>query len=255
MGIVDEIRRLIQLGKIEDGLNKLNEWASNNDEDIFNTSILLLSRFNQLKRNSMNGIIDDRDAERSRNRIAFSVLSTLDDISEQEVFIAAPVPPAPNADPAANPANANAPSASKRIFISYAREDRPWVDKLERHLTSLQRRGLVSAWDDSRITAGMEWNASIMTELAKADIYVFMISVDFLASDYIYKHEVPAAMKRYEDDKSIRIVPVILRPCDWSQESYGRFQALPDNALPITKWPDEDEALLSVVNGLARIIQ
>lgn len=82
MGIVEEIRQLIQKGKIEAGLEKLNQWAEQNDGDIYNTSILLLSRHNQLKRNVNMGVISPGDADRSHNRIVLSILSTLDDISE-----------------------------------------------------------------------------------------------------------------------------------------------------------------------------
>lgn len=82
MGIVAEIRQLIQSGKIEAGLIKLNQWAEQHDNDIYNTSILLLSRHNQLKRNVNMGILSQSDADRSYNRIVLSILSTLDEIKE-----------------------------------------------------------------------------------------------------------------------------------------------------------------------------
>lgn len=232
MGIVEEIRQFIQQGKIKQALNKLNEWAENNDEDIFNTSIILLSRFNQLERNSQIGIIDDRDAERSRNRIAYSVLSTLDDIKIQ----AAPQPSAGN--------------RAKKVFISYAREDRTWVDKLEQHLAPLQRKGLIDSWDDSQIAPGTEWDESIMEALEAADIYIFMVSPDFIGSDFINRREVPAAMQRNRP-----VVPVIIRSAYWEEEPYSKFQALPTNAKPIATWDNEDAAFLEVVRGLAKILK
>lgn len=82
MGIVEEIRQLILKGKIEAGLEKLNQWAEQNDSDIYNVSILLLSRHNQLKRNVNMGVISPGDADRNHNRIILSILSTLNDITE-----------------------------------------------------------------------------------------------------------------------------------------------------------------------------
>ena len=143
----------------------------------------------------------------------------------------------------------------KKIFISYAREDREWVEKLERHLVSLQRKGLIESWDDSRIMPGTQWDEGIMEALEQADIYIFMISVDFIASTFINQREVPAALQRAEQDKNIRVIPVIVRTCDWTNEPYSKFQALPTNAQPISTWSDEDQALTTVVKGIARLVR
>lgn len=80
MGIVEEIRQLIQEGKLEAGLKKLNSWSEENNEDVFGTSILLLSRFNQLRRNIDIGVISSDDADRTRNQITLAVLSTIKEI-------------------------------------------------------------------------------------------------------------------------------------------------------------------------------
>lgn len=236
MGIAKEVKKLVQLGKLEEGLKMLNDWAAYNDDSLHNTTILLLSRFNQLKRNSTMGIISNSDAERNRNQLSYAVLSTLDDLAEEAV--------APQLAPK---------NTQKKVFISYAREDRPWVDKLEKHLASLRRSGLIDAWTDSQILPGKPWNDSIIQELRQADIFIFIVSVDFIDSEFINKYEVPEAMKRNREHHT-PIIPVILRPCDWYDQPYKKFQALPTNALPITRWDNEDEAFMSVVSGLKKLM-
>lgn len=249
MGIAKEVKNLVQLGKLEEGLNILNDWAAKNDDSLHNTTILLLSRFNQLKRNSTMGIISNSDADRNRNQLSYAVLSTLDDLPKDAVA-SPPVPPIQ-----ANPVNdPPAPqNTQKKVFISYAREDRPWVDKLEKHLASLRRSGLIDAWTDSEILPGKPWNESIMEELRQADIYIFMVSADFINSEFINGYEVPEAMQRNKEHHT-PIIPVILRPCDWYDQTYKKFQALPANAVPITMWDNEDEAFMSVVSGLKKLI-
>ncbi|MEL6835776.1 MAG: TIR domain-containing protein, partial [Bacteroidota bacterium] len=223
MGIVEKIKGLVQSGDIKNALDELSSWAEVHDESLHNTTILLLSRYNNLKRKTNMGLISDAEAERNQNRLAFSIISTLEDIDEPNVAPVAPAPvqqPAPPApapvvsDPDPDPPAATGP---KKLFISYARKDREWVVKLERHLTSLQRQGLIDSWDDSRILPGTEWDEGIMEALEQADIYIFMISVDFLASTFINQREVPVAMARAKKNLNIRIVPVIVRPCDWSR--------------------------------------
>lgn len=248
MPIADEIKELLQEGKLEKGLKKLNDWAAQNDDSLHNTTILLLSRFNQLKRNTTMGIISSSDAQRSRNQLSYAVLSTLDDLPEDAKAAVLPAVAGHAGVPAPAPQN-----EQKKVFISYARDDRPWVDKLEKHFASLQRSGLIDAWTDSEIRPGQSWNDSIMEELRKADLYIFMVSADFIASEFINAYEVPAAMKRNKENGT-PIIPVIVRPCAWYDQPYSKFQALPANAKPIAVWDNEDEAFVSVVNGLKKLI-
>lgn len=46
---------------------------------------------------------------------------------------------------------------------------------------------------------------------------------------------------------SARVIPVILRPCDWLHSPFAHLLAAPTDGKPITRWPDRDEAFLDVV--------
>jgi hypothetical protein len=65
---------------------------------------------------------------------------------------------------------------------------------------------------------------------------------------------VPEAIQRNKSHGT-PIIPVILRACSWQSQPYSKFQALPANALPISKWQDEDEAFVSVVEGIGKIVK
>ncbi len=60
-------------------------------------------------------------------------------------------------------------------------------------------------------------------------------------------------MEKHEQ-KSAMVVPVILRPCDWKDFPFGKLQGLPQNVTPITKWKNEDEAFLDVVEGIKKLL-
>jgi hypothetical protein len=71
----------------------------------------------------------------------------------------------------------------------------------------------------------------------------------FLASKYCYDVEVMRAMERHEAGEA-RVIPVILRYCDWHEAPFGKLVAAPKDGKPIKSWPDIDEAFLDVVRHI-----
>jgi hypothetical protein len=52
-----------------------------------------------------------------------------------------------------------------KVFYSYAHKDESLRDELAKHLSPLQRRGLLYAWRDRRIPHGSEWDPEIKQHL------------------------------------------------------------------------------------------
>ena len=52
----------------------------------------------------------------------------------------------------------------------------------------------------------------------------------------------------------IRVIPIILEPCDWLNHELSDFQALPDRGHPISKWEDESDAWQNVVEGIRKVV-
>jgi hypothetical protein len=133
------------------------------------------------------------------------------------------------------------------VFFSYAHADEALRDELEKQLAVLKNQGLIDAWHDRRIVAGQAFGAEIDRNLETADIILLLLSADFLSSDYCYQHEATRALERHRAGTA-RVIPVILRPCDWRHSPFGSLLAAPRDGKPITKWADRDEAFLDVVN-------
>jgi hypothetical protein len=140
------------------------------------------------------------------------------------------------------------------IFYSYSHRDEELRDELEKHLTILKRQGVIQGWHDRRIGAGKEWEGEINTHLNTADVILLLISADFLASDYCYDVETRRAMERHKAGE-VCVIPVILRPVDWKGAPFGKLQALPKDAVPVTEWPNRDKAFLNVAKGIRAAVR
>ncbi len=135
------------------------------------------------------------------------------------------------------------------IFFAYAHEDEKLRDELQKHLSILERQG-VTSWHDRKIGAGKEWEGEIDMHLNTARVILLLISSDFTDSDYCWDVEVKRAMERHEAGEA-RVIPIILRPVDdWKSAPFGRLQALPTDAKPVTTWTNQDEAFLDVAQGI-----
>src|SRR6266567_4739155 len=136
-----------------------------------------------------------------------------------------------------------------KIFFCYAHEDEQLLNKLKNHLFPLKRAGIIDVWHDREISAGTEWEREIDKHLNSAQIILLMVSPDFMDSDYCYSIEMKRAMERHERGEA-RVIPVILRPVYWQGAPFGKLQALPTDAKPITSWANKDEALFDVAEGI-----
>jgi hypothetical protein len=140
------------------------------------------------------------------------------------------------------------------VFFSYSHKDEKLRDRLEDHLANLKRQGAITGWHDRKIGAGAEWAGEISEQLESARIILLLVSSSFLASDYCHDVEMKRALMRHERGEAT-VIPVILRPVDWHEAEFGKLQALPKDAKPITKWNNRDEAFADVARGIRTAIQ
>jgi hypothetical protein len=146
------------------------------------------------------------------------------------------------------------PPAPIEVFFSYAHEDEALVGELIKQLALLKRQGVIQDWHDRRITAGSEWKGAIDAHLDSAGIVLLCVSADFLASDYCFDVEMRRALERH-DAGAARVVPVLLRACDWHGAPFGKLQGLPTDMRAVTSWPNRDKAFTDVARGIRAAVQ
>lgn len=131
------------------------------------------------------------------------------------------------------------------VFFSYTHVDESLRDQLEIHLSLMKREGLITAWHDRRIVAGSDLDDSIDEQLEKADIILLLVSANFIASEYCFTTEMRRALERHQAGEA-RVIPVILRACDWHTAPFGKLNAVPTDGRPVTSWPNQDEAFANI---------
>jgi TIR domain len=139
------------------------------------------------------------------------------------------------------------------VFFSYAHTDEDLRDQLEKHLTMLKRQGVIETFHDRRIVVGSEVDQSISAELERADVILLLVSPDFLASAYCYDIEMQRALQRHERGEA-RVIPVILRHCEWKEALFGKLMATPRDGKPVRSFPDLDEAFLQVTQAIRQAV-
>jgi tetratricopeptide (TPR) repeat protein len=140
-----------------------------------------------------------------------------------------------------------------KIFYSYAWRDKKLRDELAKHLSGLQRQGLIAGWYDGEIRAGSEWDTEMKKHLNLSDIILLLISPDFVASDDCYCLEMRQALERHERGEAY-VIPILLRPTALQGLPFAFLQFLPRDGKPVTRSRDKDDAFTKITEALRTVI-
>lgn len=141
-----------------------------------------------------------------------------------------------------------------RAFISYSHKDSGALERLHTHLAILKREGKITEWFDREILAGSDIDKDVEAALTGSDLFLALVSPDFLASHYCYEREMTEAIRRH-DAGTMRVVPIILEPCEWKSTPLRKLKAVPRDGTPVSEWTNANSAFLDVVTELRRIAE
>ena len=89
----------------------------------------------------------------------------------------------------------------------------------------------------------------------EADILVFLLSPDFIASDECMK-EWEYAKQLVARGKPIFRIPIILRECAWQDLLRNDdIKALPNDGKPVATFDDKDTAWMQVYEGIKAVLE
>lgn len=184
---------------------------------------------------------------------------------------AAPVAPSPASvlplvQPTPPPAVAPAPQPGPTdTFVCYAPGDEALLREFEKHIVMLKRQNLISYWDVGLIGVGAEAEQEIHARLQAAKVILLLISTEFLAHEG-YDELVAIAMERARKGEA-KVIPILLRPCEFEEERFGNLQRLPRKKvvknrggdrtlLFVTDWGENgrDEVLHEIAQELRAMI-
>lgn len=147
-------------------------------------------------------------------------------------------------------------SGDNQVFISYSHTDRKWLDRLLKHLRPLIREGHIQVFSDTNIRTGADWRIEIQAALDRASIAVLLISVDFLASDFIINEELPYLLSGAASRGTV-IMPVIVGPSLYETvPSLARFQAAnsPSRPLSAMRASEWNQVLVDLAREIQRVV-
>ena len=141
-----------------------------------------------------------------------------------------------------------------KLFYSYCQKNDIERVELEKHLNMLVENNAIDEWYDGKIIAGENWKAQIDANLKEANIVVFLITAEWLASDAC-KQEWEDAKKWAARQSDKVLIPVIAKPCPWSDYSdISSYQALPKAGKPVLRWEHTEDAWMDVYEGIKNVI-
>jgi hypothetical protein len=113
-----------------------------------------------------------------------------------------------------------------RIFISYSHIDKQWLDEFRPFLAALEEQQMLNVWDDTRLTPGDAWLPEIMAALRESRAVVFLVTVNLLASPFIIRTEVAAALEEAKT-RGCTLLWIHVRDSPWMVVPvFKMFQAL-----------------------------
>ena len=146
------------------------------------------------------------------------------------------------------------PKYRTKLFYSYSHKDSKYREDMERTLSLLRDKGLVEDWYDGQIPAGGHISDRVRKRMEESDIFVFLISQNFLASQAC-KEEWNLAIDLAKGRKAIVRIPIIISECPWRELSdAGEIKALPTDAKPIRKYKRQEEAWMQIYDGIAEVV-
>lgn len=142
------------------------------------------------------------------------------------------------------------PQKRLRVFVSYNRADKKWLEQLMTHLKPQIRDEGLDVFLGEQLEAGALWLDEIERALREARIAILLISKDFLASDFITEKELPPLLAAAQNNE-VRILSLLVSPCTWPK-NLSQYQAVnsPSQTLAEMTKSEVDRLMVKLVEQI-----
>lgn len=142
-----------------------------------------------------------------------------------------------------------------KVFISYSRSDKEWLDKIQKMLKPLVRANTILLWNDTKIEAGQKWEQEIERALETAKVALLLVSPDFLDSDFIAEREVPRILEANQTE-GVRVLCVALSHCLYENTKIADYQWANDPNTPLDGLTpaDQNRVLKNVCQEITKAV-
>lgn len=139
---------------------------------------------------------------------------------------------------------------AKKVVILHADKDEGYRDELIKHMSDLERNKLVEIWHKGLIDFGDDVAVAITEKLKEAEVVLFLMSADFLASDSFFDFEIPITLARKAE--GLKLFPILIRTTDFENSELGKLPVLPLNKKAVNSdfWNSPDDAYRQIISEL-----
>lgn len=136
------------------------------------------------------------------------------------------------------------------VVLSFHQRDRRRAEALDRHLSLLSKQGLITLAGRHRVEPGLPTDAALTQALARAQIVLVLLSVEYLNEDI----DLADPLRRHHDGAAC-VVPVLVRHCNPHQSAhpYATLPALPRSGRPISAYSDPEAAYAEVARAVEHL--
>jgi hypothetical protein len=134
--------------------------------------------------------------------------------------------------------------------------DADWLVKLSKFLRPLEEQELVRVWDDRAILAGADWRKEIRQSLESARVALFLVTQDFLASEFIRDQEVPPLLDKAESE-GCQILWIAVKSSTVKESRIARYQALnsPEQPLEMLSEAEQNRVFVQIFDRMKKAVQ
>lgn len=144
---------------------------------------------------------------------------------------------------------------SLKVFFLYAKTDKRLAEILMHYLTPLVKMRKVDIYDGSDVIAGKEWDLETKENFNQSDIFIALISPDFVASDFCYEDDLKMVIEKHNNKHAIMLPILVKLTPFWKDLVIGKLDYLPIDGKPISQWKNEEEALFDVTKYIKKMIK
>jgi hypothetical protein len=162
-----------------------------------------------------------------------------------------------NATAELNRSSGEAPRVSQkrplRLFLSYSHDDRKKQELFRKNLMALENDGYITFWGDPNIKAGMEWRPEIDRELEKMDVFVGLLTTNFVTSGFIQRVEFKRALERRRTDE-VKLWMVVVDDRRIDGTPFEPFQLLKPKGRAVSQYKNLQAGFDAVEAELHRLV-
>ena len=140
-------------------------------------------------------------------------------------------------------------------FLSYSHGDRKAKEIFQQNLTVMTKKNLITQWHDGLIEPGTRWREEIEANLDKMDVFVGLLTTDFLASEFIEKVEIKAARMRLAvQDRSFLFVLILVEDISLAELDLADYQILRPGGKAVSQYKSRKEGFNVAQKELEQLI-